>query len=123
MAKRKTVAFDAAEFLDTEEAQAAYIQEACATGDVAFIAKSIGDVARARGMAAIAKEAKVGRESLYKALSGDGNPELGTIIRVLAALNLTLSVEPQAAPAVMRREQTTGGTKQAPRRPPARRAA
>lgn len=99
MAKLKTLAFDAAEFLDTAEAQAAYIQEACATGDAAFIARCIGDVARARGMSAIAKDAEVGRESLYKALSGEGNPEFGTIVRVLAALNLTISVEPQAAPA------------------------
>lgn len=53
MAKLKTVAFDAAEFLDTGEAQAAYIQEACATGDPAFIAKSIGDVARARREGAV----------------------------------------------------------------------
>ncbi len=96
MANVKTVAFDAAEFLDTAEAQAAYLQEAFATGDAAYIARSIGTVARARGMSAIARDARVGRESLYKALSGEGNPEFGTIVKVLSALNLALSVEPRA---------------------------
>jgi probable addiction module antidote protein len=96
MAKVKTVAFDAAEFLDTEEAQAAYLQEAFATGDPAYIARSVGTVARARGMSAIARDAGVGRESLYKALSGEGNPEFGTIVKVLSALHLALSVKPLA---------------------------
>lgn len=94
MAKVKTLPFDAAEFLDTDEAQAAYLDEAFATGDAAFIARSIGVVARARGMSSIAKEAGLGRESLYKALSGEGNPEFGTIMKVLRALNLGISVKP-----------------------------
>jgi probable addiction module antidote protein len=97
MARVKTVPFDAAEFLGDEEAQAAYLDEAFAIGDPAFIAKSIGVVARARGMTAIAKEAGVGRESLYKALSGEGNPEFGTIVKVLRALKLSVSVKAGAA--------------------------
>lgn len=97
MAKIKTVPFDAAEFLDTEEAQAAYLEEAFATGDPAFIAKSIGVVARARGMSAIAKDAGVGRESLYKALSGEGNPEFATIVKVLRALKIGISIKAGAA--------------------------
>jgi probable addiction module antidote protein len=96
MAKVKTVAFDAAEFLDTPEAQAAYLQEAFETGDSADIVRSIGTVARARGMSAIARDAKMGRESLYKALSGEGNPEFATIVKVLSALDITLSVKPPA---------------------------
>jgi probable addiction module antidote protein len=96
MAKTKTIPFDAAEFLDTEEAQAAYLEEAFATADPAFVTRSLGVVARARGMTAIAKEAGVGRESLYKALSDGGNPEFGTIMKVLSALGLELTIKPAA---------------------------
>lgn len=96
MAKVRTVAFDAAEFLDTATAQAAYLQDAFATGDAATIARSIGTIARARGMSAIARDAGVGRESLYKALSGEGNPEFGTIVKVLSALHFSLSITPPA---------------------------
>lgn len=88
----KTFAFDAAELLDSPEAQAAYLSEIMEGGDPSEIAQAIGTVARARGMASIAREAGVGRESLYKALSGSGNPEFGTVLKVLGALGLGLSV-------------------------------
>lgn len=88
----KTVPFDPAEFLDTEEAQAVYLDEAFATGDLAFIGKSLGVVARARGMTDIAKGAGVSRESLYRALSEEGNPELGTLLKVMGAMGLQLRV-------------------------------
>lgn len=88
----KTFTFDAAELLDTPEAQAAYLSEVMTGGDAAEIAQAIGTVARARGMTAVARDAGVGRESLYKALSGEGNPEFGTIMKVLGALGLGLTV-------------------------------
>jgi probable addiction module antidote protein len=88
----KTFAFDAAELLDSPEAQAAYLSEIMEGGDPAEVARAIGTVARARGMTAVARDAGVGRESLYKALSGEGNPEFGTILRVLGALGLGLTV-------------------------------
>ncbi|MDX2144428.1 MAG: putative addiction module antidote protein [Rhodospirillaceae bacterium] len=90
--KLKTAAFDAAEYLDSDEAIGAYLEEALASADPKFIALALGTVARARGMAQIAKKAKLSRESLYKALSADGNPEFATIVRVMRALGLKFSV-------------------------------
>lgn len=89
-----TTRFDAAEYLDTAERQAAYITAALETGDLAFVRDAIGIVARARGMGEIAKTADLNRESLYKALGEAGNPELGTVLRVLQALGLTLTAHP-----------------------------
>ncbi|MGZ9410161.1 MAG: addiction module antidote protein [Methylocystis sp.] len=89
-----TTRFDAAEYLDTAERQAAYITAALETGDLAFVRDALGMVARARGMAEIAKTADLNRESLYKALGESGNPELGTVLRVLQALGLTLTAHP-----------------------------
>jgi probable addiction module antidote protein len=65
-----------------------------AYGDPAFVRDAIGIVARARGMAEVAKRAELNRESLYKALGERGNPEFGTVMRILEALGLTLSVRP-----------------------------
>jgi probable addiction module antidote protein len=89
-----TTRFDAAEYLDTAERQAAYITVALETGDLAFVRDALGVVARARGMGEIAKTAHLNRESLYKALGESGNPELGTVLRVLQALGLTLTAHP-----------------------------
>jgi probable addiction module antidote protein len=100
MAKRKkikTSPFDSAEYLNNEKAISAYLEEALASNDPAFIAKAIGTVARARGMSQIAKKSGLSRESLYKALSTDGNPEFGTVIRVMHALGLKFSVSPASA--------------------------
>jgi probable addiction module antidote protein len=94
MTKVKTRSFDPAEYLDDDAAIAAYIDEALAMGDPAFIADALGVVARARGMTQIAKEAGMSRESLYKALSKDGNPELATVVKVLAAMGLRLGALP-----------------------------
>jgi probable addiction module antidote protein len=93
----KLRAFDAAEYLDTPEAQAEFITAALETGDRAHIARAIGTVARARGMTAIAKEAGINRESLYRALSETGDPQLSTLLGVLHALGLKLSASPAAA--------------------------
>jgi probable addiction module antidote protein len=94
MAKKKTKisTYDSADYLDTAEAINAYMEEALETDDPAFIAKALGTIARVRGMSRIAKKAGLSRESLYKALSTDGNPEFGTIIRVMHALGLKFSV-------------------------------
>ena len=92
----KTKQFDAAEYLDDAESVAAYLDEAMATGDAKFIAKSLGVVARARGMTQIAKDTGMSRESLYRALGDDGNPELGTVLSVLSALGLRLGVSTAA---------------------------
>jgi probable addiction module antidote protein len=94
MAKRKTRTFpyDSAEYLDSTEAINAYMEEALETEDPAFIAKALGTIARARGMSEIARKAGLSRESLYKALSTEGNPEFGTIIRVMHALGLKFSI-------------------------------
>ena len=88
----KTTLFDPAEYLDDDVAIKSYIDDAIATGDAGFIAKCIGDVARARGMSQIAKDSGLSRESLYKALSTNGNPEFATILKVITALGLKLSV-------------------------------
>jgi probable addiction module antidote protein len=90
----KTRQFDPAAYLDTDEAIAAYLNEAIASNDPAFIADSLGVVARARGMTKVARDAGLSRESLYRALSPDGNPELSTLLRVLDVLGLRLSVRP-----------------------------
>ena len=95
MEKTKTTKYDVAEHLRTPEEMAAYF-EACleeADGDAAFIAKALGDIARAKGMSQVAREAGVSRESLYKALSGDRVPSFDTILRVISALGLKLHAE------------------------------
>ena len=86
--------FDPAAYLDDDEAIAAYLSDAFDTQDVAFISDAIGVVARAKGMKQIAQEACVSRESLYRALSSAGNPELGTVLKVLASLNIKISAQP-----------------------------
>jgi probable addiction module antidote protein len=92
----KTRRFDAASYLDTEERQAAYIAAALETGDAAFVRDALGLVARARGMTRLAKAAGMNRESLYKALGEKGNPEFGTVMRIVRALGLSLTAHPAA---------------------------
>ena len=89
----KTKLFDPAEYLDDDEAVSAYIDEAMATDDASFIAKCLGDVARARGMSQIAKDSGLSRESLYKALSENGNPSFATVLKVARALGVRLHAE------------------------------
>ena len=97
MRKNVTTRYDVAEHLRTPEEMAAYL-EACleeADGDAAFIAKALGDIARAKGMAQVARDAGLSRESLYKALSGDRIPTFDTILKVVAALGLRLHAQPE----------------------------
>ena len=99
MAKTKTSKYDVAEHLRTPEEMAAYL-EACleeANGDAAFIAKALGDIARAKGMSQVARDAGLSRESLYKALSGERTPGFDTILKVIGALGLKLHAEPVQA--------------------------
>ena len=87
-----TSRFDVAEHLRTQEEMAAYL-EACleeANGDAAMIAKALGDIARAKGMSQVARDAGLSRESLYKALSGERSPGFDTILKVVGALGLKL---------------------------------
>ena len=96
MRKTKTTQYDVAEHLRTPKEMAAYL-EACieeANGDTTVIARAIGDIARAKGMTKVARDAGLSRESLYKALSGDRSPEFSTIIKVIGALGLKLHAVP-----------------------------
>jgi probable addiction module antidote protein len=116
MARTTTTKYDVSEHLRNPEEMAAYL-EACieeANGNAAFIAKALGDIARAKGMSQVARDAGLCRESLYKALSGERSPGFDTILKVIAALGLTLHAEAahtnkstaQRGGAAKRRERT-----------------
>lgn len=101
MAKTIVTRYDVAEHLRTPEEMAAYL-EAClenANGDAAFIAKALGDIARAKGMSQVARDAGLSRESLYKALSGERSPGFDTILKVTQALGIKLHAQANAATA------------------------
>ena len=92
MTKTTLSRYDVADHLRTPQEMAAYL-EACideAAGDAAFIAKALGDIARAKGMSQVARDAGRSRESLYNALSGERSPDFSTILRVMAALGLSV---------------------------------
>ena len=90
--KTKTHPWDITRYLDSDEAIATYLDAVLDEDDPAFLAAALGDVARAKGMTQIARETGLGRESLYKALSDQGNPEFGTVLKVMRALGLKLHV-------------------------------
>ena len=90
MAKTETRPWDPAEHLETEEDIAAYLNVALEDGDLGLIMATLGDIARARRMVLVAQETGMGRESLYKSLSADGNPEFATVLKVVRALGLRL---------------------------------
>jgi probable addiction module antidote protein len=96
--KTKTRPYDAAEYLKTEEDMAAYLQAAIEEGDAALVVHALGNIACARGMSQIARKTGLRRESLYKALSPDGNPEFATVLKVVRALGIELHAEPTRAP-------------------------
>lgn len=87
--------WDSAEHLKTEEDMALYLQTCLEESgdDAAFIASALGNIARARGVSQLARDTGLGRESLYKALSGEGNPSFATILKVVNALGLKLSAQ------------------------------
>jgi probable addiction module antidote protein len=86
--------FDAAPYLDSEAAIAAYLTDILAANDAGLLAAALGDIARARGMTEIAKSAGITREALYKALRPDSEPRFDTVSRVCAALGVKLVVQP-----------------------------
>jgi len=91
----KTEPFDAAPYLNTAESQRELLNDAFASGDAGFIAQALGVIARAHGMAEVARSAGITREALYKSLSEAGDPRLSTLLGVTSALGMTLSAHPK----------------------------
>ena len=90
----ETTKWDGAEYLDTPEAIAAYLEAAFEDGDPQVITHALGNVARSKGISQVAKDAGVTRAGLYKALSSDGDPRLTTLLGVFKSLGLAVSVHP-----------------------------
>ena len=84
--------FDVVDFLDSDEALVEYLNAALAENDPNCFAKALGNVARAKGMSSISDTSGVGRQSLYRALSDEGNPRIDTLFKVLEALNIRLAI-------------------------------
>ena len=101
----RTKRFDSVDYLMTDEALAEYINAALETCDPAFIADGLGVVARAKGMAKVARQAGLRRESLYKALCAEGNPEFATVLKVVEALGLHLTATVGRSTAARRRKR------------------
>jgi len=99
VAKITTSKWDIIDYLKTEEEMALYLSVALEEDDIAFFNIALGDVARAKGMTEVARAAGLGRESLYKGLSEQGNPEFATVLKVLRALGLGFTVAPLSAEA------------------------
>jgi len=94
--KMSYAAFDAARYLDNDKVIAEYLSAAAQDSNPDVFIAALGDVAKARGMAQIAKDAGLGRESLYKALSAGAHPRYETIAAVLQALGVTFTIAPSA---------------------------
>lgn len=95
MTELKLRTWDSAEYLKTEEDMAQYL-EAClqeAGDDAAFLAKALGNITRAKGMSRLSRDTGMSQESLYKALSGEGNPSFATILKVTSALGIRLHAQ------------------------------
>ncbi len=92
-----TIPFDAAEHIRSDEAQIELLSDAFESGDAHFIAEALGVVARARGMTDIARDAGITREALYRALSDKGDPRLSTLMGVMKALGIRLTIAPRDA--------------------------
>ena len=101
---KKSKVYDPSKYLDSAEAIAEYISEAFLTHDQKAITRALGEAAKARGMTEIAEQSGLSRESLYKALSADGNPELDTVLRVIEALGVDLQAKPSEEPEPKERE-------------------
>ena len=84
--------FDVVDFLDSDEALVEYLNVALEENDPEYFAKALGNVARAKGMSSVSEATGLGRQSLYRALSGDGNPRIDTLFRVLEALAIKLAI-------------------------------
>lgn len=97
MNKENYTPWDSAEVLTNDEVIVEYLKAAIEENDPAFFMKAVGNVARAKGMTAIAEETQLGRPSLYKTLSGERDPRIGTVMKVLAALDVQLTIAPKQA--------------------------
>jgi len=108
MRRVRTTRFDIAEHLRTPEEMAAYLEACLAEGgdDAGFISKALGDIARAKGMATVARDTGLSRESLYKALSGERSPGFDTILRVVEALGMRLHATAVEGSAPRRKTKT-----------------
>ena len=97
--KTKTTPYDVAEHLRTPEEMAAYLDAWLkeAPEDASGIARALGDIARAKGMSQVAKDAGLSRESLYRALSAEGNPSFATVLKVAKALGVRLHAQASEA--------------------------
>jgi len=93
MKTEKPIRWGMTENMKTEEDYAAYLETALEEGDPAFISAVLGDIARSRGMTQMAKETGLARESLYRALSADGNPSFATVVKVINALGLKIHIQ------------------------------
>ncbi len=122
MGKLKTTRWDSAEHLRSDEEIAAYMEAALEQGDPALIAHALGTVARVRGMTQIARDTGMAREALYRALSPEGNPSFSTVLRVMDALGIALTVAPRPASKARIPRRATGSTR-LPRAPTARKTA
>ena len=103
MSKIKLSKWDVVDYLKTDEDMALYLEACLEGGDPTLIVAALGDIARARGMAQLARDTGISREGLYKALSAEGNPEFATVMKVVKALNLTLTVAPTPPPVTKKR--------------------
>jgi probable addiction module antidote protein len=90
-------AFDLSDYLDSEDMQTEYLNQVLQDGDAAEFTRAVGHIARARGMAQLARDTGLGRESLYKALSADAKPRFETVFKVMQALGLQLQTAPAAS--------------------------
>jgi probable addiction module antidote protein len=90
-------AFDLSDYLDSEDMQTEYLNQVLLDGDAAEFTRAVGHIARARGMAQLARDTGLGRESLYKALSADAKPRFETVFKVMQALGLQLQTTPVAS--------------------------
>lgn len=94
MNKVTTSLWDAAVHLETKEDMAAYLEAALEDGDPNLVVAALGDIARSKGMTNVARETGLGRESLYKSLSLEGNPKFATVLKVIQSLGLRLRATP-----------------------------
>lgn len=97
MSKEAYTPWDSAEFLNNDETVIEYLRAALEENDPEFFVKAVGNVARAAGMTSIAEETQLSRQSLYKALSGERNPRISTLMKVLGALGVQLTIAPKIA--------------------------
>lgn len=103
--KPRTTRFDVTDHLESKADIAEYLSEALALSDPVYFQHALGAVARAKGMAKIARKSGLGRQSLYKALSENGNPEFSTVVKVLGALGIRIAAVPSEDGSVKRRSR------------------